>query len=81
MGGQHKAVAGIPVTKRALVQRINRKLRKQDETLKAHRGANVGSYYRVDTEINGLLEDDVDLEDLGRELGVLAPYEQLAEED
>ncbi len=70
----------LAVSKRALVQRINRQLRKQDEMLKAGRGANAGEYYRVDTDRNFLIEEDVDLAKLGRELGVLAAYERLTED-
>jgi hypothetical protein len=70
----------LAVSKRALVQRINRQLRKQDEKLKGARGANAGEYRRVDTDRNFLIEEDVDLEALGRELGVLAAYERLEED-
>lgn len=70
----------IPITKRALVQRINRHLRKQNEALRGKRGENTGEYYRVDTKRNLLIEERVELEKLGRGLGVLALYERLAED-
>jgi hypothetical protein len=69
----------LNVTRRALVQRINRHLRKRNEALRSTRGANTGEYYRVDISRNVLIEERVALEKLGRELGVLAPYERLAE--
>ena len=65
--------------RRALVQRINRHLRKRNQALRATRGANTGEYYRVDIERNVLIEERVAIEKLGRELGALAPYEKLAE--
>ena len=52
----------IPITKRALVQRINRHLRKQNEALRGKRGENTGEYYRVDTNRNVLIEERVALE-------------------
>lgn len=69
----------LGITRRALVQRINRHLRKRNEALRGTRGPNTGEYYRVDTNRNVLIEERVALEKLGRELGVLAPYERLAE--
>jgi len=67
----------IPITKRALVQRINRLLRKRNEALRGKRGANTGEYYLVDFTRNALIQDDVSLDKLGRELDVLKPYERL----
>jgi hypothetical protein len=84
MGASKKAA--VPVSKRALVQRINRKLLKdRGEVLKATRGGkaqqDLGDYYTVDLAGNFLVEKDVDLGELGRELGVLAAYERLVEGD
>jgi hypothetical protein len=70
----------LRVSKRALVQRLNRKLRRQDEALRSKRGPNTGEYYLVDIGRNVLLKEEVDLEKLGRELGALAPYERLADD-
>jgi hypothetical protein len=67
----------VPITKRALVQRINRHLRKRNEALRGKRGPNTGEYYLVDFKRNTLIEDAVAVETLGRELGVLKPYERL----
>lgn len=85
----------VPVSARAVLQRINRKLGKQDwpeKVCKARayydgdgRGPypdpNMGEYYRVDIERNFLTYTHVNIEELGRELEVLAPYEALAEEE
>jgi hypothetical protein len=72
-----------PVTKRALVQRINRKLSADDEMVKAARGAraqqDLGDFYTVNVSRNYIVAKDVALEDLGRKLGVLKPYEALVE--
>ena len=67
----------IPITKRALVQRINRQLRGRNEALRGKRGVNTGEYYRVNFGRNTVIEDSVAIEKLGRELGILKPYERL----
>jgi hypothetical protein len=78
-----KTTAGVPVSMRALIARINRKLAGQDERLKASRGARArvdcGDYYIVDIRHNALLGRNVDPEALGRELGVLRPWELIVE--
>lgn len=72
----------VPVTERALVQRINRVLAKQDEVLKAARGeravVDLGRYYVLSVSGNYVVDKDVDLEDLGRALEALKPFEVLA---
>ena len=63
---------------RAVLQRVNRKLKNANEIVKKARGRleqEVGEYYRLDLHRNAIIEKDVDLEKLGRELGVLKPYE------
>lgn len=74
----------VPVTMRALIQRINRALLKNDEKLKATRGGRMqtdyGDYYTLDFRLNAVIRGDVDPEELGRELGVLRPYEHVATE-
>jgi hypothetical protein len=67
----------VPITKRALVQRINRHLRNRNEALRGKRGANTGEYYLVDFTRNALIQDGVSIDKLGRELNVLKPYERL----
>jgi hypothetical protein len=74
----------VAVSRRALIQRINRKLRDSDRMLKATRGerarVDVGDYYVIDVRVNGIVEKDVDLEETARDLGVLTAYERLVEE-
>jgi hypothetical protein len=74
--GRSKAKT-IPVSKRALVQRINRVIAKEGDQLRATRGRQRPTYYIVD-----VAEDarPVNLEELGRKLGVLQPYERLEED-
>lgn len=70
-----------PVSERALLQRINRKLRREDEVLKVSRTArmvsSVGRYYVVDVLRNIVSCQHVDPESLGRDLGVLREWEEL----
>ena len=82
--GRPRGEPTIPVTERALIQRINRKLRKDAEIMKVARGAraesNLGRYYTIDLHRNYLLHDHLDLETVGRELGVLAEFEHMVRE-
>lgn len=71
----------VPISERALVQRINRALAKDGETLRkarsAQTAASVGEYFILDTTKNSVARTDVDLVALGRKLKVLAPYERV----
>lgn len=75
----------IPVSERALLARVNRKLAAEEEIVRKSRRAysaghvlvDQGDFVRVDVGRNCVI-DAVDLEALGRELGVLAGYEVLA---
>ncbi len=71
----------VPVSRRALIQRINRALRKDDKILKTARSERVrldlGDYYIINTRRNLLTDKQIDLESLGRELDALADYERL----
>ena len=73
----------IPVTRRALLQRINRKLKKVSEVLRATRGENAradfGDYFILDLDRNAVLHKAVDLEKLGRKKGVLKKFERLVD--
>jgi hypothetical protein len=80
----------VPITARALLQRINRRLAKDDEMIRKSRPSydregyphydhNVGEYYRINTNRNWMVESDVSLEATGRELGVMAEWEALGE--
>ena len=75
----------MPVSERALVQRINRALGKDGERLCKSRSVQtsltVGDYFVVDIERNFVAHQQVDLEDLGRELKVLRPYEHLVTQE
>ena len=69
----------VAVSERAIFQRINRKLHQDGEMLKTSRSERVeqqvGRYYVVDIRRNFIARRDVDLIALGRELGVLKPWE------
>ena len=74
-----------PVTMRAVIQRINRKLKADDEQLRATRGEGnaqreLGDYYIVDFNRNSVMRKDVDPAKLARELGVLKPWEEVTRE-
>jgi len=75
----------VPVSARALIQRINRKLQADDQILKTTRGAraksDLGDLYVLDWRRNSVMRKDVDLEALGREVGALADFEHLIEEN
>jgi hypothetical protein len=74
----------VPVTTRALLQRINRVLAKQHKVLKKARGArapqDLGEWFYLDANRNVVLATHVDVEAFGRELEVLDPFEKLVEE-
>lgn len=80
-------IVKVPVSERALFARISRKLATEDEILKktrpsrhgglTHAQLDLGDYYTIATRLNVVCRKDVDLEDLGREIGVLADWEVL----
>jgi hypothetical protein len=69
------------VTKRALLQRINRALRKREEMVRTLRGErwrnDLGDYFRIDLSRNVILEKHVDLRELGHRLKVLQAWEHV----
>lgn len=71
----------VGVSTRAIIQRINRKLRPDLEALKVSRTErmrlDVGQYYIIDYHINAIQHHNVDPEALGRELGVLKEWEEV----
>lgn len=76
----------VPVTERALVQRINRALAKSGrhgQVMKKCRGQraqlDLGRFYVLDIDRNLVIDTHVDVESLGRQLDVLHEYETLAE--
>lgn len=75
--------AQLPITERALVARINRKLEKEGEILRRCREnsrwfTDMGRYYTVDIVSNAVGARGVsDLESFGRDLGVVKAFERL----
>jgi hypothetical protein len=71
----------VPITLRALLQRINRRLAERGQVLKKARGeaerAHAGDYYIVDTNRAILIETHVDPEALGRKLDTLRSWESV----
>jgi len=71
----------VKITQQELVQRINRKLAKNIEGVKkssAGQSHNIrGDYYIIEFDQNKITTTDVDLEKLGKELGVLKDFEEL----
>lgn len=70
----------LPITIRAVTQRLNRKLRLNAEMLKATRGnqwKEFGDYYVVNFRKNVVTHTRVDLEKMARALGVLKDWEKV----
>jgi hypothetical protein len=74
----------VPVSERALIQRINRKLLDDDQVVKSARGSRaeqeLGAFYVIDFRHNCIVKKDVALRALGRKLGALRSYEYLVED-
>ena len=73
----------VPVTRRAVMQRVNRKLGQRNEALRAWRTSSqeytAGDLYHLDFDANAVLDVNVDLEPFAREVGALQPWEEIAE--
>ena len=74
----------VSISKRALMQRIQRVLAKEMGILKTTRGGEsdrkeLGDYYTVDLNRNRIIQTHIDLESYGRELKVLKPWEKFEE--
>jgi hypothetical protein len=74
----------VPVSERALVARINRKLREHGEMGELLRKnasqrwwSDLGDYYVVDIRGNYIVNRHVDLESFAKECGCLKPWEAL----
>lgn len=84
MATRKRKAQTVPVTVRALLQRINRTLEADERVVKSSRGARaeaeLGRYYVIDRRRNVIVDKAVDLEALGRKLGALQEYEHLADE-
>jgi hypothetical protein len=78
-----KAPTHVPVSERALIARINRKIADDDLILKRTRNAraelDLGRHYTINFRVNFVADKHIDLEGYGRELGVLKPYEALSD--
>ena len=76
--------AKAPISVRAVIQRINRKLKQDNEMLKATRGDRwrheLGDYYIANFARNFIVGKHVDPEALGRELGVVEQWEEVRDE-
>lgn len=73
----------IPISERALLARMNRKMASDEIQVKKSRiGSSVhqelGDYYSIDLKRNVVDSKHIDLEALARQLGVLAAFEELA---
>lgn len=71
--------SGSYVSIAALVKRLNRQLAKRAEQIRKPRTdewwPDLGDYYIIDTDRNFIVAGHVDPERLGREMGVLRPWE------
>jgi hypothetical protein len=81
---QSKPLLLIPLTPRALFQRLARRLAVDGRVLRKTRAASardcVGDYFVIDGD-GGIVMHHVNLQELARELGVLQSYERLLAED
>lgn len=79
----------VPVSRRAILQRINRVLARKDQRLYVRRGTRDGNpprgwtdtgwYYIVDLRKNLIVAGHVDPESFAREIGALELYETLSD--
>ena len=84
-----KSSTKVPITERALIQRLNRKLKDDDLIVKKCRPGStayneLGDYFVVDLNRNFIVEknlDPVDLQSMGRAKKVLADWEVLKVEN
>jgi hypothetical protein len=71
------------ITEDAAIKRINRKLAHEGEKLCTARGErasfDLGRHYIINVHTRFLVESHVDVADHAKELGVLAPWEVVAE--
>lgn len=72
----------VGISVRAVLQRINRKLKPDLQAVKVSRGAAMqqqcGEFYVIDYRLNFIVESDIDPESYARELGVLQGWETVA---
>ena len=74
----------VPVSERAAIQRINRKLAPEGCKLLKTRGMqaflNLGTYHVIDVHRNHVVDSHIDLEAFGRKWGAIAGWETVVEE-
>lgn len=70
-----KLAANVPVSRRALLGRIDRALGKRGQHLRVSRHGGETTYFI--TSENDVVEFDIGLEETGRKLGCLNPWETL----
>lgn len=75
------------ISLQALIARCNRKLAKEWKTIKTTRGywskENLGNWHMIDTYSNSIIAgwwDAAAIENMAREMGVMAKHERLIEE-
>jgi hypothetical protein len=78
-------VEKIPVSEKALMARVNRKLAREGERiLKSREGSrlrgNVGEFYLLDVNRNTVTGTHMELEHVAKEVGALRDYEQVVYE-
>ena len=76
----------VPVSRRALIGRINRRLKDDDLCLKVTRGEGrarqeLGEYYVINVRYGCVTWANVDLESEGREHGALREWEELRNDE
>jgi hypothetical protein len=75
----------FPVTTRAVIQRINRRLRPERRLYACRRNSrwwgDLGDYYVTDIYNNLIVDTRVDPEAYGRRLGVLQPFEKVVDQE
>jgi hypothetical protein len=69
----------VVVNRRALLVRLERALKKDNRKIRVDRIGRQARYLLVDTMQNSLVEVDVDLEELAHRIGVMEPWERLAD--
>jgi hypothetical protein len=67
----------LDVSRRALVGRIDRRLRRRGQQLRADRRGGTLRHMLVDVRKGEVIETDVDLDKLARKLDVLQPWERV----
>ena len=69
----------VVVNRRALLVRLERALKKDGRKIRVDRIGRQARYLLVDTLKNALVEVDVDLEEFAKKIGVMEPWERLAD--